>query len=392
MRGFVRAMRRALAALAVACSATATAATLFVGKDAAIPTIAEAARIAQDGDVVEIQPGDYHGDVAVWLQKRLTIRSVGGMAVLTAGGRIAEGKAIWVFRHGNFVVENIAFEGARALDRNGAGIRFERGRLMVRHCRFSNNENGLLTGNFGDSELTIEDSVFSRAPRDRGPLKHLLYVGRIGRLTLTGSRFEQGFEGHLVKSRARENRVAYNLLYDGAGGKAAYELEFPDGGVAYVVGNVIGQSATTTNPIVISYGAERPVWERNGLYLVNNTLVSERPAGAWFLRVWSDRVPGDTAVLAVNNLTIGLGIFTLGVRGRFERNFPTFRGALADPATLDFRLPYGSLLHGAGAPPPVVNGGSLAPAAEFRLPVGTTALAMRESWSPGAFQTPATDR
>ena len=108
--------------------------------------------------------------------------------------------------------------------------------------------------------------------------------------------------------------------------------------------------------------------------------------------MWSDRVPGDTAVLAVNNLTIGLGIFTLGVRGRFERNFPTFRGALADPATLDFRLPYGSLLHGAGAPPPVVNGGSLAPAAEFRLPVGTTALAMRESWSPGAFQTPATDR
>ena len=59
--------------------------------------------------------------------------------------------------------------------------------------------------------------------------KHLLYVGRIGRFTLTGSR-HQGFEGHSVKSRARESHVAYNLLYDGAGGQAAYELEFPDGG------------------------------------------------------------------------------------------------------------------------------------------------------------------
>ena len=47
---------------------------------------------------------------------------------------------------------------------NGAGIRFERGRLTLRRCRFTDDENGVLTGNFADSELTIADSEFSHAP------------------------------------------------------------------------------------------------------------------------------------------------------------------------------------------------------------------------------------
>ena len=375
--------------LAAFVAAAASGETLIVGQGAAIATIAEAARIAQDGDVVEILPGDYRGDVAVWPQKRLTIRGVGGMPVLKADNRSAEGKAIWVFRHGDFVVENLAFEGARVADRNGAGIRFERGRLTVRHCRFSDNENGLLTGDFADSELTIEDSVFSAAPRDRGELMHLLYVGRIGRFTLTGSRFQQGYEGHLVKTRARENRITYNLIYDGAGGMASYELEFPDGGVAYVIGNIIGQSATTTNPVLIAYGAERAVWERNALYLVNNTLVSDRLRGGWFLRVFTHRVPGDTDIVAVNNLTVGVGLFALGAPGRFSGNYPVLGVALGDPAALDFRLAFASLFRWLGTAPPSVDGHSLAPAAEFSLPVGTTPLAPRESWLPGAFQTPA---
>jgi hypothetical protein len=37
--------------------------------------------------------------------------------------------------------------------------------------------------------------------------------------------------------------------------------------------------------------------------------------------------------------------------------------------------------------PPVVDGRSLAPVAEFRLPIGTTPLPPRDAWLPGAFQT-----
>src|SRR5207253_10790504 len=106
-----------------------------------------------------------------------------------------------------------------------------------------------------------------------------LYVGRIARFALSGRRFHHAYQGHLVKSRAKQNVVRYNLLYDGAGGSAAYELEFPNGGLAYVIGNVIGQSRETSNPVVIAYGAEGAAWPDSALYLSHNTLISERMIG-----------------------------------------------------------------------------------------------------------------
>ena len=193
----------------------ADAATLRVGPGEAIAHIGEAARLAQDGDVVEILPGEYRGDVAVWTQKRLTIRGAGTRPVLLADGRSAEDKAIWVIRDGDFLIDNIEFRGARVADGNGAGIRFERGRLTVRNSAFRDNQTGILTANFADAELRIEDSLFADAPRQPHALPHLLYVGRIARLEVVGSRFERGFRGHLLKSRARRNDIRYNLLYDG---------------------------------------------------------------------------------------------------------------------------------------------------------------------------------
>jgi hypothetical protein len=370
---------------ALCCKATC-AATVTVGPGAAIVRIADAARVARDGDTVEILPGTYVGDVAVWPQKRLTIRGVGPRPLLVADNQSAEGKAIWVIRDGDFVVENVAFAGARVRDSNGAAIRFERGRLTIVRCRFVDNENGVLTGNDPASELAIEDSEFSAAPTDRGSLHHLLYVGRIARFTLSGSRFERGFEGHLVKSRARENFVHYNLLYDGPGGFASYELEFPNGGIAYVIGNVIGQSDATSNRVVVAYGAEPPNWQQSALYLSHNTLVSDL-VGAWFLRVWSENLPAATPIVAVNNLTVGFGVFTLGSRGEFAGNFPVLPFALGDRADLDFRLGASSLLLGAAVAPPIVRGHSLAPDQEFSLPVGTRPITRPNAWTPGAFQT-----
>lgn len=363
----------------------AFAATLVVGPHATIHHVAEAARLARDGDTVEILPGEYRGDVAVWMQRKLTIRGVGKTPVLIADGQSAEAKAIWVIRDGDFVVENVAFEGARVPDRNGAGIRFESGHLLIRNCRFTDNENGVLTDNSPDSELAVQNTLFAHAPRDRGPLKHLLYVGRIARFSLVGSRLHDGYQGHLVKSRARENDIRYNLIYDGKNGEAAYELEFPNGGMAVVVGNVIGQSATTTNPVVVAYGAEGSAWPRNELLLAHNTLTSDR-AGAWFLRVWSDRVPASTRVLAINNLTVGIGIFSLGARGTFDGNYPALASMLGDPDLLDFELAAGSFFRDIDAPAPEVDGIALVPDAEFRLPVGTQPILPRARWTPGAFQ------
>lgn len=374
-----------LALVSLAAAGPLCAATLVVGPHEALTRIADAARLARDGDTVLIRPGTYTGDVTVWPQKSLEIRGVGDRPVLDAGGAVADGKAIWVFSGGDFKVRNIAFRGARAADHNGAGIRFERGRLEVRDCLFEDNEHGILTANFADAELTVVDSVFRDAPRDTRALHHLLYAGRIGRLSVEGSRFHGGYQGHLLKSRARHNDIRYNLLVDGQAGRASYELEFPEGGVAVVVGNVIGQGADSANPTLLAYGAEGARWPDNRLLMAHNTLISEGWRPALFARVWADRLPPDTRFVARNNLTVGLGVFTLALPGWHQGNHALPPGAL-DPQRLDFTLAAGSLLRGRVSRLEQADEAALRPTAEFRFPVGRTPLVEPSRWVPGAFQ------
>jgi len=377
-----------LIAYFLAQASFAHAATLRVGPGEAITRIADAARLARDGDIVEILPGEYRGDVATWPQKQLTIRGIGQRPVLIADGRSAEGKAIWVIRNGNIRIENIEFREARVSDKNGAGIRFERGKLTVRNCRFIDNENGLLTANFGDAELIIENSEFSRNGAGDGQ-SHNIYVGSIASLTISGSRFHAAKIGHLIKSRARLSDIRYNFIYDGAGGKASYEVEFPNGGTAILIGNIIGQSATTENPVVVSFGAEGKTWHESSIALIHNTLINDYFPGAWFLRVHKDKFSTPPKVYAINNLTVGLGIFTMGANGEFHGNIPAPSFILADPQTLNFALPNNSLLQGLGINPSdyaINKKDKLVPNAEFTLPIGTRPITPPAAWSPGAFQ------
>ncbi|MFV0663270.1 hypothetical protein [Denitromonas sp.] len=376
-----------LTALAIQTCTIATAAEIRVGPGEVIERIAEAARLAQDGDTVTILPGVYRGDVALWQQDRLTIRGLGDGPILDADGQSMEGKAIWVIRGGTIRIDNITFRGARVPDQNGAGIRFERGQLTVTSSRFIDNENGILTSNDRDARLLIENSVFTQAPHHPGALHHLIYVGRIAHFSLRGSAVHGGYRGHLVKSRARAHRIEYNWLVDGPDGEASYELEFPEGGQATVLGNIIGQSGSTENLTLISYGAEGYHWPDNQLALSHNTLINSRPGGGRFLHVWQHDAGAEPAVMARNNLLIGFGLFALGNPGEFIDN-PSIapRAARNDPDA--YRLAEDSLLRGhAGAAPPWQNT-ALQPTHEFTPPTGTRPLAPPHRWVPGAFQTP----
>lgn len=361
--------------------------THVVGPDGLPAAFADALRRARDGDVIDMLPGEYRGVVGVIGQKKLTIRGVGARPVFLADGKVAEGKAILVVRNGDIVLDNLEFRGARAADANGAGVRFEKGRLQVRRCAFLDNQMGLLTANFGDAELDIVDSEFGLAPESAGGLTHLLYVGRIGRFSVRGSHFHRGASGHLIKSRARESFIAYNMVRDGPAGRASYEVDLPNGGVATLVGNVIAQSAGSDNPVVVSFGEEGRGWERNALYMVHNTLINEGWKPAWFLRVDRDKVPNIASVRAVNNLLVGLGTFSLPNAVDFAGNWPATPGMLRDAATLAFELPPESWLRGRGVNPRDLVAAELLPQAEFEWPVGTVPIGLdRAAWSPGAYQ------
>jgi len=360
-----------------------------VGPRQMVTTVAEAARLARDGDLVEIEAGTFADDVASWPQDDLTIRAIGGRARMISGTANAEGKAIWVIKGNRVVIENIEFSGARVPDRNGAGIRHEGGKLTVRNCLFEHNEMGLLTWNSETAELVIEASEFrdnavASTHRPGDPIGHQIYVGSIARFTLRESYVHRGAFGHLVKSRARENLIVNSRITDESAGRASYELEFPNGGIAYVLGNVIQQSARTENSHLISYGAEGYRWPQRELFLVNNTLVDDLPRGGTFLQV----AQGAGRVVLINNVLLGNGPLAI------ERSWEAVANGVARPADMvsaesgDYRLRAHSGLVGKAVEPGAANGMSLRLEREYvhpmqghRLPAGPL--------NPGALQSVA---
>ncbi len=365
-----------------AAQAAVAAPPLRVGPARAVKSIAAAARLAVDGGIIEIDAGNYIGDVAVWTRDNLTVRAVGGRVRLQAAGAAAEGKGIWVVRARNMSVEGFDFQGARVPDRNGAGIRLERGSLHVRDCSFTDNEMGLLTNNDRETVLEIENSEFARNGRPDGH-NHQLYAGAIARLSVTGSYLHHGAIGHLLKSRAAVNHIFYNRLTDEAGGRSSYELEFPNGGTALVIGNLIGQSAQTQNRHLVAFGTEGSKGAVNALYLVHNTLIDGLPSGGGFLRA----AAGST-VQATNNLLVGAGRLELPA-GADARDNPQVDARDFVAATLeDHRWRPDAPGWGRSSDAGRVHGHPLQPTREYLHPRSTRALDGPPRW-PGALQVTA---
>jgi len=149
-----------------------------------------------------------------------------------------------------------------------------------------------------------------------------------------------------------------------------------------VIGNVIGQSATTTNPTVVSYGAEGAPWDRNALYLVNNTLVDSLPQGGEFVHVY----PDAGRVLAVNNVLLGKGAFRLGTRDDPGTNFRAQPRDFVSVPGMDYRLRSGSGLRGMAVDPGQAHGIRLRPTREYVQPASSRAVPAGR-YNPGAMQT-----
>lgn len=365
--------------LLLAASAQAAGGRLEVGPNKELKTLSAASMLAKDGDLIEVEAGDYVADVATWKQNEIVIRARNGRVRLVASGAAAEAKAIWVVRGGKLTVEGFDFVGAKVKDKNGAGIRLEKGRLSVVDCGFFDNENGILTGGDAESTLEIQNSEFGNNGHGDGQ-SHNLYVGAIAMLKVTGSYFHHARVGHLLKSRAAQNLIYYNRLTDETGGRASYELEFPAGGLAYVVGNIIQQSSTTENPNVVSFGAEGYRYPENRLYLVNNTLVDLRPRGGAFLRI----KPGGE-VIAANNLLLGTATLDSAGPGEYKNNFNVDFDDFVRAVREDYRLKPGSALIGRAVVLNPVGVVSLTPRADYHHPRSIRQL-RAGPLNPGALQ------
>lgn len=368
----------------------AGAATLVVSPQGSPLSLSDAVQRANDGDTIELLPGEYPNHLLLD-QRRLTFRGVlsgaGKRPVIQGGGKIGSAKAMWIVRGGDVTLENLEFRGSRSAQGEGAGVRLEGGRLQVQRSVFQDNEHGIVASHDAKATLLIEDSEFGLAPKVVGGLYHLLNVGRIAKLQVSGSRFQQGFEGHLIKTRARENLILYNFIHDGLRGGASYEIEIAAGGLATVLGNVIGQGSDTQNPVLVAYGTEAPAWDKNSLAVVHNTFVNYGWVPAWFVRVIHKNLPPDAEVVVVNNLLVGPGLLWPAVSGVVAGNRHIFRAALRDADTYAFELQPSSTWRGSAIEPPNFDGRDLTPKAEFVWPTGTVAIKPTPGrWAPGAYQ------
>jgi hypothetical protein len=272
-----------------------------------------AARVAKAGDTVEIAGGEYVGDVAVWRQDRLTLRGVGGRPHLRAAGKAAEGKAIWVIKGDDVLVENIEMSGTRVPGFAGAGIRAEGGKLTLRGVHFHDHQMGILTNHNPRGQLVIIDSEFNHNIVDyerHGRLGHNIYVGRIASFELRGSHVHGAVTGHQVKTRARKNTIVGNRIVDGDGG-ASYLIDLSEGGESIIRDNLLRKSERADNNAAISYMPEGDRSRRGTLFVGGNLFESEGAMPVVFVRNFAENAE---AVLS-NNVLRG-NVTPLEGRGR----------------------------------------------------------------------------
>lgn len=329
----------------------AAAATLQVGPDKAYATPCDAAAVAQDGDTIDIDADVYKGDVCAWTADGLLIRGVGGYASLDADGQASQGKAIWVIQGDDTQIEWVEFYGARVPDQNGAGIRQEGANLTVANCWFHDNENGILAGDNTDSDILVSHSLFHDNGYGDGQ-SHNIYINHVRSFTFEFSYSHHSVVGHQLKSRAAETWVLYSVLEDGDDGQGSYQINLPNGGLAVVLGNVIGQATTAENGGMLSFAEEGATNEQQALYVVNNTFVNDRGSGTFV------RNAGKSDAVVTNNLFVGGGAAVDGPAAS-TTNLETDTPGFVDSD--DYHLLATSPAVDAGSEPGAVDGYALSP-------------------------------
>jgi len=325
------------------------------------------ANVLVQGDTVEIDAGTYSGTaaLAVWHADSLVIRGVGGRPHLDAASQNIWGKGIWVCNGNDITVENIEFSGATVPDENGAGIRLDKSGLIVRHCYFHDNENGILTSNPGDGDILIEYSEFARNGFGDG-FTHNLYIGKVHSLTFRFNYSHHAIIGHNLKSRATTNVIYCNRIMDENTGTSSRLIDLSNGGLAIVMGNLLMQGPNAPNKNLVGYGLEglsNPA--PHELHFINNTCVNKRVASCTFVHIQS----GTTVANISNSIFAGSGALLDGTSTTMANNLVETTIAnvrFVNEALYDYHLQSSAPAIDMGTLQADVHGNSLTPDASYQ--------------------------
>jgi hypothetical protein len=252
-------------------------ATLTVGSGQQFTTIAGAVAAAGSGDTIDVQAGTYNDDFLT-IEQSLTLQAVGGEVVMTEDQSPPNGKALITEGQPGVSVTINGFDisGAAVGDSNGAAIRYEGGSLTLSNDYLHNNQEGLLGAADQNGSISIDHSEIA-ANGDGSGSTHNLYIGAINQFSLTNSYVHDAVVGHEVKSRAANNTISNDRIFDN-NSSASYSIDLPNGGNATITGNQIEQGPNTQNPYIVAYGEEG---DSNGgsASIDSNTVVNDDGGG-----------------------------------------------------------------------------------------------------------------
>ncbi len=238
---------------------------------------------------IVIGPGQFK-ECAVQAAGSVTYRAAQPGTVIF-DGVACDGKAALVLRGTSARVEGLIFQNMRVGDRNGSGIRLEKGDLDVENSIFRNSEQGILTNEGPTMNVKVDRSTFSGLGGcPDGMCSHSLYIGDNASLTVTNSRFEKGTGGHYLKSRAATAKISGNSFDDTRGRTTNYHIDLPAGSVGSITNNVFVQGRDKENySAIIALGAEQRIHPSAGLVIAGND-VSIAPGIDWgttFIGDWT---------------------------------------------------------------------------------------------------------
>ena len=240
---------------------------------------------AKDGDTIMLPPGRYT-DCAVISNRSLTLKAMQPGTAQFDGG-VCEGKAALVVRGERMTVDGLVFKNMRVADRNGAGIRHERGIVFVRNSIFYNSETAIMTAARPGMQLLIDKSLFVRLGRCDGARQcaHSIYVSNIDKVRVTNSVFLLAAGGHFIKSRARIAEIIGNQL-DDTDGVASQLIDLPNGTAGNISNNVMikGEGGYSRRSFIRVAGEKR-INDSSDLNVFDNQLISKVPLTVF---LWND--------------------------------------------------------------------------------------------------------
>jgi hypothetical protein len=279
IQGAWRTMAAALPLLlAPTLISTASAATLTVGPGQQYQHIQDAINAASANDAIDVVAGTYN-DEYFTVTKPLTIEAVNGMVVLTNDQNIPNGKAEAII-DANVTISGFAFTGAKVSDGNGAGIRYEAGKLIVDGCYFYNNQDGILAGANPTGTILVRYSEFAHNGLGDG-YTHAIYVNEVKSFSALNNYLHDTPVGHYIKSRAETTIITHNAIMDRWTGTSSYNIDVPNGGATTIKNNIIQQGGLTQNPAMIHYGGETPTpYANSSLAISGNTFINDDPSSS----------------------------------------------------------------------------------------------------------------